>query len=196
MKGAERIITRRTDELVPYANNARTHNAKQVKQIAASITEFGFTNPVLIDEEGGIIAGHGRVLAAQSLGLEEVPCIELKDLTQAQKKAYILADNKLALNAGWDEEMLKIEIDELKAEDFDIDLTGFNDKDFEEKKGKTPEEAEEVYNTNTVFQITVFYQQKEYERVLAVLNQICGDHDYKNNSAAVLHLINGYAKSN
>ena len=114
------------DELIPFAKNSRTHSGEQVAQIAASIKEFGFTNPVLIDESGGIIAGHGRVLAARKLKLAEVPCIRLTHLTDAQKRAYVIADNKLALNAGWDDAMLKLELADLKALDFDLDLTGFS----------------------------------------------------------------------
>ena len=114
------------ETLIPYARNSRTHSDAQVAQIAASIREFGFTNPILIDAEGGIIAGHGRTMAARKLGLEEVPCIRLRNLTDAQKKAYIIADNKLALNAGWDDEMLKVELTELKDLDFDLGLTGFD----------------------------------------------------------------------
>jgi hypothetical protein len=109
----ETIVRRRCAALIPYARNARTHSDQQVAQIAASIREFGFTNPVLIDEEDGIIAGHGRVLAAHLLGLDEVPCIILAHLTPTQRRAYVLADNKLALNAGWDLEMLSLEIGEL-----------------------------------------------------------------------------------
>jgi DNA modification methylase len=112
--------------LIPFAKNSRTHDDAQVAQIAASIREFGFTNPVLIDETNGIIAGHGRVMAARKLKLAEVPCIRLSHLSDAQKRAYIIADNKLALNAGWDEAMLKLELADLKALDFDLDLTGFN----------------------------------------------------------------------
>ena len=114
------------DKLIPYIRNSRTHSAEQVAQIAASIKEFGFTNPILIDGEGGIIAGHGRVMAARKLGINEVPCITLDHLTDAQKRAYIIADNKLALNAGWDDEMLRIELDELGHMDFDLELTGFS----------------------------------------------------------------------
>lgn len=113
------------DELIPYARNSRTHSPEQVAQIAASIKEFGFTNPVLVDGDNGIIAGHGRVMAAQRLGLKEVPCIELAHLSEAQKRAYVIADNKLALNAGWDMEMLRVELTELADLDFDTDLTGF-----------------------------------------------------------------------
>lgn len=111
------------DKLIPYARNSRTHSDAQVAQIAASIKEFGFTNPVLIDKDDGIIAGHGRVLAARKLNLDQVPCIRLGHLTETQKRAYVIADNKLALNAGWDEEMLRLELQSL--EDFDAELTGF-----------------------------------------------------------------------
>jgi len=123
----ETIVRRRCAALIPYARNARTHSDQQVAQIAASIREFGFTNPVLIDEEDGIIAGHGRVLAAHLLGLDEVPCIVLAHLTPAQRRAYVLADNKLALNAGWDLEMLSLEIGELGEAGFDLSLTGFDE---------------------------------------------------------------------
>jgi len=114
------------DALIPFAKNSRTHSGDQVAQIAASIKEFGFTNPVLIDNDGGIIAGHGRVMAARKLKLKEVPCIRLGHLTDAQKRAYVIADNKLALNAGWDDEMLKLELGDLKELNFDLSLTGFS----------------------------------------------------------------------
>ncbi|HRH92820.1 MAG TPA: DNA methyltransferase [Agitococcus sp.] len=114
-------------DLIPYCNNSRTHSDEQVLQIASSIKEFGFTNPVLIDGQGGIIAGHGRIMAAQKLKMDEVPTITLSDLSEAQKKAYIIADNKLALNSGWDDELLKIELEQLKELDFDLGLIGFSD---------------------------------------------------------------------
>lgn len=117
------------DELIPYARNSRTHSDEQVAQIAASIREFGFTNPVLIDAEGGIIAGHGRVLAARKLDLHNVPCIVLAHLTDIQKRAYIIADNRLALNSGWDEELLKIEIIDLQDTSYDLSLLGFTQDD-------------------------------------------------------------------
>src|ERR1700738_5155879 len=123
----ETIVRRRCAALIPYARNARTHSDQQVAQIAASIREFGFTNPVLIDEEDGIIAGAGRVLAAHLLGLDEVPCIVLAHLTPTQRRAYVLADNKLALNAGWDLEMLSLEIGELGEAGIDLSLTGFDE---------------------------------------------------------------------
>ena len=113
-----------TEDLIPYANNSRTHSDDQINQVASSIKEFGFTNPVLIDEQGGIIAGHGRVMAAKKLGLAEVPTITLEGLTKAQVKAYVIADNQLALNSGWDVDTLKLEIETLQELDFDIDLLG------------------------------------------------------------------------
>ena len=110
-----KINYRGTGELIPYVNNSRTHSDKQVQQVASSIKEFGFTNPILIDEESGIIAGHGRLLAAEKLGLDEVPTITLEGLTETQRKAYVIADNKLALNSGWDDELLKVELENLSS---------------------------------------------------------------------------------
>jgi hypothetical protein len=118
-------INAKINDLIPYARNSRTHSDEQVIQIAASIKEFGFTNPVLIDTDNGIIAGHGRVMAAKKLGLKEVPCIVADGWTDAQKKAYIIADNKLALNAGWDNALLALEFAELEELGFDLSLTGF-----------------------------------------------------------------------
>lgn len=112
-------------DLIPYARNSRTHSDEQVAQIAASIREFGFLNPVIVDSDNGIIAGHGRILAARKLGIEQVPTVEASHLTEPQKRAYIIADNKLALNAGWDDELLKVEFQELGVMDFDLTLTGF-----------------------------------------------------------------------
>jgi ParB-like chromosome segregation protein Spo0J len=114
------------ESLIPYARNSRTHSDAQVAQIAASIKEFGFTNPVLIDQKGVIIAGHGRVMAARKLKLAEVPCIRLGYLTDTQKRAYVIADNKLALNAGWDNEMLKVEFSDLGELNYNLELTGFD----------------------------------------------------------------------
>ena len=116
-----------TAELIPYARNARTHSPSQVAGIAGSIREFGFNNPVLIDKDNGIIAGHGRVLAAQQLGLATVPCLRLGHLTKTQRKAYILADNRLAELAGWDTEMLALEIADLRLDDVNLELLGFDE---------------------------------------------------------------------
>jgi ParB-like chromosome segregation protein Spo0J len=118
--------TVKTDSLIPYARNSRTHSEQQISKIAASIKEFGFLNPVIIDGANGIVAGHGRVMAAQKLGLLELPVIEASHLTDAQRRAYVIADNRLALDAGWDEEMLRVEFAELTEAGFDLDLTGFS----------------------------------------------------------------------
>ena len=147
------IETLAIDRLIPYARNSRTHSDAQVAQIAASIKEFGFTNPVLIDADGGIIAGHGRVMGARQLGLAEVPCIRLGHLTDAQRRAYVIADNKLALNAGWDEKMLALEFKDLQAMDFDIELTGFGLGDIDELLAEldaTPEGATDADETPAV----------------------------------------------
>jgi len=132
--------------LIPYARNSRKHSDEQVAQIAASIKEFGWTNPILVDGENGIIAGHGRLAAARKLGLEEVPVIELAHLTEIQKRALIIADNKLALNADWDNEMLALELEELQLEGFDLALTGFDEDELnklmpEVVEGLTDEDA-------------------------------------------------------
>ena len=114
-----------TADLIPYARNARTHSEAQVNKIAASIREFGFVNPVITDGKNGIVAGHGRVMAAKKLGLKELPCVEASHLTEAQKRAYVIADNRMALDAGWDNELLKIELGDLDVKGFDLKLTGF-----------------------------------------------------------------------
>ena len=149
------ITQRKTADLIPYVNNARTHSEQQVLQIAASIKEFGFNSPVLVDGENGIIAGHGRVMAAKKLGLDEVPTIELKHLTKTQKKAYILADNRLALNSSWDNDLLTLELGELSDDGFNLDLLGFDDTelnfDEEEQEIKeqiSPDDFKEVGETD------------------------------------------------
>jgi ParB-like chromosome segregation protein Spo0J len=121
-----KIETLPTETLIPYARNSRTHSDEQIAQIMASIREFGFCNPVLVDAENGIIAGHGRVMAAQRMQLKEVPCIRLGHLTEAQKRAYVIADNRIALNSTWDDEMLSLEIQELHSEDYDVGSLGFS----------------------------------------------------------------------
>ena len=117
------------NKLIPYVNNARTHNAQQINKLRSSIREFGFINPVIIDRDFNVIAGHGRIMAAKEEGISEVPCVFVDYLTEAQKKAYILADNRMAMDAGWDEELLKVEIEALQAEDFDLSLTGFDESE-------------------------------------------------------------------
>ncbi len=126
-----KITNKKVTELIPYVNNSRTHSDEQVAQIAASIKEFGWTNPILLDGSNGIIAGHGRLLAARKLGQTEVPTIELSDLTETQKKAYIIADNRLALSAGWDNEMLTLELNDLLADGFALEILGFDAEEIE-----------------------------------------------------------------
>ena len=138
------ITQKKVTELIPYVNNSRTHSDEQVAQIAASIKEFGWTNPILVDGENGIIAGHGRLLAARKLGHKEVPTIELSELTETQKKAYIIADNRLALNAGWDNEMLTIELNDLLADGFALELLGFDPNEIDSLLTPEEEEIKEV----------------------------------------------------
>lgn len=138
------VTYRRVDELIPYARNPRTHSDEQIAKIAASIAEFGWTQPILVDGKNGIIAGHGRLLAARKLGLTEVPVIELGHLTPAQKRAYIIADNRLALEAGWDEEMLALELAELSEAGYDLSLTGFDDEEIEKLLAGIEDALEDV----------------------------------------------------
>lgn len=141
------IVYKKINELKPYENNSRTHDESQIKQICESIKEYGWTNPVLIDEKGMIIAGHGRVEAGKKLDIKEVPCIVLSGLTEAQKAGYVIADNKMALNAGWNEELLKTELENLKELDFDLELTGFNIDELDELF-KEDEEEQEIVEDN------------------------------------------------
>ncbi len=151
-----------TDKLIPYANNARTHTDDQVAQIAASIRAFGFNNPVLVDHDLNIIAGHGRVMAASKLQLEEVPCLILSHLTENQKKAYILADNKIALNAGWDIQLLKLEMETLDASE--LKLTGFLESElkglFDDDEVKEKYENEEATSFEIIVECISEYEQR------------------------------------
>lgn len=131
------------DKLVPYVNNARTHSAEQITKLRSSLREFGFVNPIIIDREFNIIAGHGRLMAAKEEGINEVPCVFVDYLTDAQKKAYILADNRMAMDAGWDEELLKIEMEELQNLGYDLGYTGFDEKELEELFGINDKEVKD-----------------------------------------------------
>lgn len=161
-------------DLIPYANNARTHSDEQVAQIASSIKEFGFINPVIVDADGGIIAGHGRVMAAKKLGIDEVPTLLVEHLSEAQKKAYILADNKMALNAGWDDALLAIELQDLQSLDFDLSLTGF---ELGEINGLLDEEEIEPelieQNYNEVFNVIVECEDEQQQE--RIFNKLDGD---------------------
>ena len=197
-KRAMEITQREVDTLIPYVNNTRTHSQEQVQQIASSIKEFGFTNPILIDEKNGVIAGHGRIMAAQLLGIKEVPTITLTGLTEAQIKAYIIADNKLALNAGWDEEPLKIELQDLIDNDFDIDLLGFSKEEIAElglddlnidlDLDKTKEDDVPDIEENPIIKIGDLIELgQNYQHRL-----LCGD---STNESDVKKLINGEFKN-
>ena len=155
-----KVTYRKVEDLIPYVNNARTHSEEQITRIASSIKEFGFTNPILTDGENGIIAGHGRLSAAKKLGMTEVPTVELAGLTKTQKKAYILADNKLALDAGWDDELLKIELEDLKLDNFDLDIIGFP---HEEIEGLVSVEGGDdgLYDEYSAVEGKVMYEPKE-----------------------------------
>lgn len=167
-----KIEQRAVANLIPYASNSRTHSDAQVAQIAASIREFGWTNPILIDGENTIIAGHGRLLAARKLGMESVPAIVLDHLTKAQQRALVIADNQLALNAGWDMDMLKAEIEDLKLEDFDLGLLGFDDKFLDGLFDETLPEMQEAeeQTVDAVFEVAVTCSsEEEQERVFEMM---------------------------
>lgn len=161
------------DALMPYARNSRTHSTAQIAQLVASINEFGFTNPVLIDEANGIIAGHGRVLAATQLGMQDVPCLRLSHLTEAQRRAYVIADNKLALNAGWDYDVLKDELAALDDADFDLELTGLSDAEIKSALGEVEEvEAEAKISATLQYRIVIECESEAHQaKILKTLER-------------------------
>lgn len=148
-------------KLVPYVNNARTHSPEQVMKLRSSLREFGFINPIIIDRDYGIIAGHGRLLAAKEEGITEVPCVFVDYLTEAQKKAYILADNRMAMDAGWDEELLRVEIEALQGEAFDVSLTGFNEKELADlfKDGSDSGAEDDDYDLSAALEKAAFVER-------------------------------------
>ena len=162
------------DKLIPYVNNARTHSAEQVNKLRSSLREFGFINPVIIDKDYGVIAGHGRLLAAREEGITEVPCVLVDYLTEAQKKAYILADNRYAQDAGWDEELLKIEIEALQAEAFDVSLTGFEDQEIADLFAEDTEGEEDGFDVDEELQKPCFSKEGDIWQ-LGRHKVICGD---------------------
>jgi len=161
------------DSLIPYVNNPRTHDKAQVSQIAASIREFGFMNPVILDGDKGILAGHGRVMAAKLLGLKEVPCVEASWLTEAQRKAYVIADNKLALNAGWDEQLLRVEIEALQELGFDLGLTGFDDKELNALMDQAKSGLSDPDETPAIEEVAITNQGEVW--VMGRHRLVCGD---------------------
>lgn len=160
-------------KLIPYVNNARTHSAEQILKLRASLREFGFINPVIIDREFNVIAGHGRIMAAKEEGILEVPCVFVDYLTEAQEKAYILADNRMAMDAGWDEELLRIEIESLQGEDFDIGLTGFDENEIADLFGSDDAE-EDKFDVEEELKNPCFSKQGDVWK-LGKHTVICGD---------------------
>ena len=163
------------DKLVPYVNNARTHSPEQIGKLRSSLREFGFINPIIIDRDFGIIAGHGRVLAAREEGIKEVPCVFVDHLTEAQKKAYIIADNRMALDAGWDEELLRVEIEALQAEAFDLSLTGFGLDEIADLLGGDDEEVKDDDYDLTVALEKAAFVEKGDVWVVGKHRLYCGD---------------------
>ncbi|WP_066018758.1 ParB/Srx family N-terminal domain-containing protein [Endozoicomonas atrinae] len=167
-----KMVDRKVADLIPYINNSRIHSDDQVLQICSSIKEFGFTNPVLIDEENGVIAGHGRIMAAKKLGMDKVPCIILAGLSEAQKKAYVITDNQLSLTSSWNMETLALEVEALQAEDFDLNILGFSDEEmnnlvisFDADEVPPPELASG--EKDTLRQCTFTLTDEQYETVMA-----------------------------
>ena len=175
------------DKLVPYANNARTHSPEQIMKLRSSLREFGFINPVIIDQNYNVIAGHGRIEAAKAEGITEVPCVFVDHLTEAQKKAYILADNRMALDAGWDEEMLRIELEGLQAADFDLSLTGFDEKELADffKDGTQSEVEYDDFDLTAALEKASFVERGDIWTV-GRHRLMCGDATSPENVAALM----------
>lgn len=174
-------------KLIPYVNNARTHSAEQVMKLRSSLREFGFINPVIIDREFNVIAGHGRILAAKEEGILEVPCVFVDYLTEAQKKAYILADNRMAMDAGWDEELLRIEIEALQSEDFDIGLTGFDESEIADLFGSddTSSVKDDDYDLSAALEKAAFVKRGDIWTV-GRHRLMCGDATSSEDVAALM----------
>ena len=162
------------DKLVPYQNNARTHSPEQINKLRSSLREFGFINPVIIDRDYGIIAGHGRAIAAREEGIKEVPCVFADHLTEAQKKAYIIADNRMALDAGWDEALLRVEIEALQADAFDLALTGFDEKELSKLFDDGKEAKDDDFDVDAELQKLTFSKAGDVW-TLGRHRLVCGD---------------------
>ena len=174
-------------KLVPYVNNARTHSPEQVMKLRSSLREFGFINPIIIDRDYGIIAGHGRLLAAKEEGITEVPCVFVDYLTEAQKKAYILADNRMAMDAGWDEELLRVEIEALQGEAFDVSLTGFDEKELADlfKDGSDSDAEDDDYDLSATLEKAAFVKRGDIWTV-GRHRLMCGDATSAEDVAALM----------
>ena len=164
------------NKLVPYANNARTHNKEQILKLRSSLREFGFVNPVIIDREYNVLAGHGRIMAAKEEGIAEVPCVYADHLTEAQKKAYILADNRMALDAGWDEELLSVEMQELQELGFDLSMTRLDEKELTDLLGADAdgEAKEDDFDLSAALEKAAFVQRGDIWTV-GRRKLMCGD---------------------
>ena len=187
-------------DLKEYEKNSRTHSDDQVAKIAASVEEFGFTNPILIDESNGVIAGHGRLQAAKRINRGAVPCIRLAHLSESQKRAYVIADNKIAESGGWDDEMLKMEIMELAQDDYDLKLTGFDEAGLDSILAISEEVMEAVQKKrdhketghsqqDTVRQVILIYTSDEYPRVMEAMREYAEEHGLSSNTEVVNHLL-------
>ena len=187
-------------DLKEYEKNSRTHSDDLVAKIAASVEEFGFTNPILIDESNGVIAGHGRLQAAKRINMGEVPCIRLAHLSESQKRAYVIADNKIAESGGWDDEMLKMEIMELAQDDYDLKLTGFDEAGLDSILAISEEVMEAVEKKrdhketghsqqDTVRQVILIYTSDEYPRVMEAMREYAEEHGLSSNTEVVNHLL-------
>jgi DNA modification methylase len=174
MNTTERFEKVNIDKLVPYARNARTHSKEQILQLRSSLREFGFVNPVIVDKDLNIIAGHGRILAAKEEGIVEVPCVFAEHLTEAQKRAYIIADNRLALNAGWDDELLSVELADLQAAEFDVSLLGFDDAELSKLMGGLEEVKDDEFDLSSALEEAAFVKRGDVW-TLGRHRLICGD---------------------
>ena len=172
--------------LVPYVNNARTHSPEQIAKLRSSLREFGFINPVIIDRDYGVIAGHGRILAAKEEGITEVPCVFADHLTEAQKKAYIIADNRMAMDAGWDEELLRVEIEALQAADFDPLLTGFDEKELADLFGEDEQNVkDDAFDLSAALEKASFVERGDIWTV-GRHRLMCGDATSQDDVAALM----------
>jgi ParB-like chromosome segregation protein Spo0J len=203
-----KIEYRSTKDLIPYVNNSRTHDENQVLQIASSIKEFGFTNPILVDGDKGVIAGHGRLQAAKLLNIDSVPVMELQHLTPAKKKAYVIADNKLALNAGWDIELLHLEMDGLREFNYDLSLTGFSEDDLtrlsndvdlirmrdmaDHSDGSSTSDSDSGRHKEELFPFSVMIDHDQRETIFQALRKAKQDHDLENSSQAIWAICKEY----
>ena len=164
------------NRLVPYINNARTHSPEQINKLRASLREFGFVNPIIVDRDYNVLAGHGRLIGAKAEGYKEVPCVFVDEMTEAQKKAYIIADNRMAMDAGWDEELLRVEIESLQGMDFDPLLTGFDEKELADLFGTDDEAKEDDFDVEAELEKPCFSKAGDIWRLGKTYRHLRGFH--------------------